>query len=267
MAPNGREHWRRAVAWTFAGIFAVSLLAGLLAVVTRGALAVAPPAGHAPHAGNTTAPTDHGAGTSSAVSPQIAAVGEAALLQLSNLPAGWVASATTTAPARVSPWSTPLARCVGVKARHAGRVPTKVDSPDFTSANQQLGVEDSVSVYATPTEARADYAAMANPRTTRCMNAVAGPTLEASMQHAATAGTTIGHVSFSALPAAATALHETGFTVSIPVAASGRVLAISSTQVDFVRGSLLHQVTFNGNGTTFPGTLELELLAAARSRS
>ena len=47
----------------------------------------------------------------------------------------------------------------------------------------------------------------------------------------------------------------TGFTVSIPIARDGRVLTVTSTQVDFVSGALLHQVTFNGNGAAFPAPL------------
>ncbi len=98
------------------------------------------------------------------------------------------------------------------------------------------------------------------------MNAVAGPTLEASMQHAARTGMAIGRVTFRALPAGASAQHETGFTVSIPVAAGGRLLVITSTQVDFVRDALVQQITFNGNGTIFPAPLEVELLTIAQSR-
>ncbi len=167
----------------------------------------------------------------------------------------------------MSPWSAPLARCVGVGTRTAELAPTKVESPNFTDADKQLGVEDSVSVFPSAAAARAEYAAVDSARTTQCMNALAGPTLEASMQHAAASGTTIGTVSFSALPAGAAAQHETGYTVSIPVADNGRILAITSTQVDFVRGSVLHQVTFNGNGTTFPATLEIKLLTTAQNRS
>ena len=272
MARTRRQHWR-AVVCTFAAIFVASLLAGLLGSVTRGALAVAPASGHrqgstAAHARADRSSAGESGRTSGSlpVSPQAAAEGKDALLQLSDLPAGWGSDATPGTPARVSPWSAPLARCIGVSERTAALAPTKVESPDFTSANKELAVEDSVSVYPSATAAQAEFAAMAEPRTADCMNALAGPTLEASMQRAAATGTTIGRVSFSALRAGAPAQHETGFTVSISVAAGGRVLAISSTQVDFVRGTLVHQITFNGNGTTFPPTLEIELLTTAQSR-
>jgi len=272
MAQIGRGHWPRAVVWTFAGIFVISLLAGVLVMVTRGALAVpAKPGQPSPAPATRSDDSADGAGKAGAkaapVSAQVAAVGEDALLRLSDLPAGWASGASPAAPARVSPWSAPIVRCIGVNAHAATIAPTKVESPDYTSADKQLAVEDSVSVYPSAKAAQAEYTAMAGNRATSCMNAVAGPTLEASMQHAAATGTTIGRVTFSALPSGAAAQHEAGFTLSIPVASSGRVLAITSTQVDFVHGSLLHQVTFNGNGVAFPPTLEIALLAAVQNRS
>ena len=52
--------------------------------------------------------------------------------------------------------------------------------------------------------------------------------------------------------------------MTIRIAHGGRVLTVTSTQVDFVSGSLLHQFTFNGNGAAFPPVLEEDLLASAR---
>ncbi len=144
--------------------------------------------------------------------------------------------------------------------------PTKVNSPDFTSADQVDAVEDSVSVYPSAAQAQAEYAALASAKTTACMNSVASSVLQKNMQQQAGSTTTVGVVSFAALPAAAAALHMTGFTVSIPIARGGRVLTVTSTQVDFVSGALLHQVTFNGNGAAFPAPLEEQLLAAAQAR-
>ncbi len=97
------------------------------------------------------------------------------------------------------------------------------------------------------------------------MNRVAAPALQSSMQHEAGSGTTVGGISFAGLPAAAAAHHMAGFTVTIPIARGGRVLTVTSTQVDFVVGRLLHQVTFNGNGTAFPAQLEEQLLSAAQA--
>ena len=83
------------------------------------------------------------------------------------------------------------------------------------------------------------------------------------MQQEAGTTTTVGVVSFAGLPAGAAAQHLAGFTVTIPIARGG-LLTVTSTQVDFVSGSLLHQVTFNGNGVPFSPVLEEDLLATVQ---
>jgi hypothetical protein len=282
MAQTGRgqagiEHWQRALRWTFAGIFAAAVAGGLLGSVTRGSLADAASearqhvtTGSTPSTASTgdasvTSATKKGHGP--AVSPKIAAQGTAALLQLSDLPSGWTSGGTPAAPTRVTPWSSKLASCVGVPAKVAAVAPTKVNSPDYTSADQADAVEDSVSVYPSASKAQAEYTALASSKTTACMNRVASTALQQNMQKEAGTTTTVGVVSFAGLPAAAAALHLTGFTVTIPIARGGRVLTVTSTQVDFVAGVLLHQVTFNGNGAAFPAPLEEQLLATMEAKS
>jgi hypothetical protein len=268
------EHWQRAVRWTGAGVFTMALIGGLVGGITRGSLNVAgasadadaavATAGGAHNHAATPAATSTSATT--AVSSKTAALGTAALLRLSDLPSGWTSGSSAASPTRVTPWSSKLAKCVGLPARVAKEAPTKVNSPDFTSADQVDAVEDSVSVYPSAAQAQAEYAALAGSRTTGCMNSVASSALQKNMQKEAGSTTTVGVVSFAGLPAGAAALHMTGFTVSIPIARAGRVLTVTSTQVDFVSGALLHQVTFNGNGAAFPAPLEEQLLAAAQAR-
>ena len=99
------------------------------------------------------------------MSGRVAAQGERALLTLSDLPPGWASGVVPALPARVSPWSSGLAGCVGVPARLAALTPTKVDSPDFTSSDKVLAVEDGVSIYPSAAAAQAEYAAMASTKT------------------------------------------------------------------------------------------------------
>jgi hypothetical protein len=265
------EHWRRALRWTGAGVFTMALIGGMVGGITRGSLHVAGADGDAAAAA-TDGQTQHHAATASttattsAVSSKTAALGTAVLLRLSDLPSGWTSGNSAASTTRVTPWSSKLAKCVGIPARVAKEAPTKVNSPDFTSANQVDAVEDSVSVYPSAAQAQAEYAALASSKTTDCMNSVASLALQKNMQKEAGSTTTVGVVSFAGLPAAAAALHMTGFTVSIPIARGGRVLTVTSTQVDFVSGALLHQVTFNGNGAAFPAPLEEQLLATAQAR-
>ena len=260
MAQQGMEHWRRAIRWTFVGIFAAALAGGLVGRMTAGTGAFDAAAADAGRARPGTTrrrrrcrvpfgdvirpqsasgrPADGGAGdggTPPAVGPALGVVG----------------GRRGRRPTRVTPWSPQLASCVGIPARVAEIAPTKVQSPDFSSADKVDAVEDSVSVYPSAADAQAEFAAMAGSKTTACMNRVASPTLQKSMQQEAGSTTTVGVVSFAGLPAGAAAQNLAGFTVTIPIARGGRVLTVTSTQVDFVSGPLLHQVTFNGNGAAF----------------
>jgi hypothetical protein len=284
MAQQGMEHWRRAVRWTFVGIFAVALAGGVLSRMTSDNGAFATIANQSRHEAATTSrsASSHASASASAssaasstssshksapVAPKTAARGTAVLLRLTDLPSGWTAGGTPAAPTKVTPWSPQLASCVGIPSRTAKIAPTKVQSPDFSSADKVDAVEDSVSVYPSAAQAQSEFAAMAGSKTTGCMNRVASSALQKSMQQEAGRTTTVGVVSFAGLPAGAAALHLAGFTVTIPIARGGRVLTVTSTQVDFVSGSLLHQVTFNGNGAPFPPVLEEDLLATVKART
>jgi len=248
---------------TFAGIFAASVLGGLVAGLTGGGALAAPShAGHAQAAvartATATASTAGGSGS--------AVAGARSLLTLSDLPSGWVSAGPVAAPARLSPWPAQLASCVGVPARLAALAPTKVTSPDFSSADKTLTVQDSVSDYATAAQARADYAAMSSPKTPTCMNSIGSAALQEGMQQRAGSGAQVGTVTIAALPPAWHAEHVSGFTVTIPLVSGGRQLTITSTEVAFVRGSAVHQVTFDGNGTAFPGLLQARLVQTAQHR-
>ncbi|HVT42445.1 MAG TPA: hypothetical protein VHD39_05630 [Acidimicrobiales bacterium] len=192
--------------------------------------------------------------------------GDAALVELSDLPSGWVAGTAAAAPTRLAPWTSAIAKCVGVPSSVASVKPVKLQSPEFTSSDHTLAVVDSVSVYPSAASAQAAYAALANPKTPQCMNAITAPTLQSSMQAQYTSGTIVGLPTFAALPGNPAASHVTGFTMSIQIGVNGRGLTITSTQVDLVHGTLLHQLTFNGNGTTFPAQLEVSVLGAAVRR-
>ena len=130
-------------------------------------------------------------------------VGDRRVVALSDLPSGWTSGSSAASPTRVTPWSSKLAKCVGIPARVAKEAPTKVNSPDFTSADQVDAVEDSVSVYPSAAQAQAEYAALASSKTTGCMNSVASLALQKNMQKEAGSTTTVGVVSFAGLPAAA----------------------------------------------------------------
>jgi hypothetical protein len=181
--------------------------------------------------------------------------------------APWVATSSVSGPSRIAPVSKQLASCIGASKKLATEKPVTYSSPDFTNSGKTLAVEDDVSLYTSAAQARSAHAAVSSPKTPTCMNSLGSSALRSSIQQEAGTGTTVGAVSITGLPKGTLGAGESGFQVSIPLQAGGKQLEITSVQVDFVKGAVAQQLTFNGNGTAFPALLEVELVQAAMARS
>ncbi len=168
---------------------------------------------------------------------------------------------------RTSPFSKKLATCAGIPSALAAIKPTKVSGPDYTSTDRTLAVEDSISVYPTAAQARAAHKALASAKTPSCMNRIGSQALRNSVQSEAGAGATVGAVTIAALAPGTYEANQTGYSVTIPLVSGGRQLTITSTEIEFVRGRFVHQLTFNGNGVTFPALLEVHLVRQVEARS
>ncbi|HWF14978.1 MAG TPA: hypothetical protein VG244_02235 [Acidimicrobiales bacterium] len=237
----------------------VALLGGVLALVVGG---IGSPAASA------SAGSGSGSGANSAkLSAAVQAQAQRDLLQPSDFPADWVVGAAAAAPSRTSPWSKKLASCSGVRSALAAIKPTKISGSEYTSGDHTLAVEDSISVYATAAQAKAAWKAMANPKTPTCMNRIGSQALRTSVQNEAGSGATVGSVHIAGLAKGTYEAGQTGYSVSIPLVSGGRQLTITSTEIEFVRGRFDHQLTFNGNGVTFPPLLEVHLVRQVEGRS
>jgi hypothetical protein len=258
MALAGVKHWRRAV--TVMGIvtFVVGLMGGVLVAVagTGGSLAGA-------------ASTSAGSRGANAVklTSAVKAQAEQDLLQPTDFPAGWVVGASAAGTTRTSPWSKQLASCSGVPSALAAIKPTKISGSEYTSTDHTLAVEDNISVYPTAAQAKAAWKAMANPKTPTCMNRIGSSALRTSVQDEAGAGATVGSVAIAALAPGTYEAGQTGYSVTIPLVSGGRQLTITSTEIEFVHGRFDHQLTFNGNGVTFPPLLEVHLVRQVEGRA
>lgn len=249
------ERPNRVVIATGAVIFAIALVIALVATVTRSG----GPQAHA------SAPVMAVVSTHKHA-PSAATRGAAALLALSDFPSGWTGAGNAAMTHGVA-WSTKLASCVGVPASIAHATPTKVSSPVFTSGDKAAALEESVSVYPSAKQALAQYKAIANAKTPKCINSVGAATLRASIQSEAGSAATVGKVAITTIPKGILQPHETGIRVTIPLSTSAGQLTINSTEVDFVKGKLFEQLNFNGNGSPFPPLLEVQLINAAMHRA
>ncbi len=251
MVRTGMTHRQRARAGAVAVVPFVALMGGLLAGVAGG-------------------PAPAGAATTSTTSVKLPASVKAqadkSLLRLSDLPSGWVAAGTVSAPTSSSPWSKQLASCAAVPTSIAAIKPTKISSPDFTSGDRTAAVEDSVLVYPTAAEAKAAWHAMAGAKTPSCMNRIGSAALRASVQNEAGAGATVGNISIAALGPGTYEPGQTGYTVTIPLVSGDRQLTITSTEIEIVHGRFVHQLTFNGNGVAFPALLQVHVVRQVEAR-
>jgi hypothetical protein len=273
MALVGTDHWRRALAITSIVIFVFALMGGLLAAVVGSgeslAVAAASPTGHAhteAAAESSTSGSGSGSGHSTKLTAAVKAHVDQALLQSSDFPSGWTVTGTA-ATSHTSPWSKRLATCASVPSSIAAITPAKVSGPEFTSPDKTLAAEDSISVYPTAAEGRAAWQALSSAKTPTCMNRIGSAALRASVQDEAGNGATVGAVQISALAHGTFEAGQTGYTVSIPLVSQGRQLTITSTEITFVRGRYVHQVTFNGNGVQFTPLLQVHLVRQVEART
>jgi hypothetical protein len=184
---------------------------------------------------------------------------KAAVLTQADMPAGWVATGGDKAT-HAAPVSGPIAKCLGVNPWVATVKPLKVSSPDFVSPDRSSAVEDSVSVYATAARAEAVDKDLANPRTPVCMGLLGVAPVQTSIEAQAGPHATVDSISISPLHQAATAPGLTGFTMTVPLTRLGKKMTITSTQIDFEKGKVLQQLTFDGNGEPFTPLEQVHLL-------
>ncbi len=187
----------------------------------------------------------------------------AVLLTRADLPAGWVATSVGGAPTHTAPLSGPLATCIGVSSSVATVKPLRVSSPGFAAPDRSAAVEDSASVYASTAQASAAYKALANPRTPSCMGTFGAGPLQTSIGAEAGRHATVDSISIGPLPAGAAEPYQTGFVAHIPLTVDGKNLTIDRTEIDFVKGKVLQQLTFDAHGGPFTPLEQVHLLQIA----
>ena len=95
------------------------------------------------------------------------------------------------------------------------------------------------------------------------MASLGAAALQTSIQAEAGHGAVVDSISIGPLATGSLPAHETGFEVHIPLTLHGKNLTIDSTQVDFQKGTVLQQLTFNGNGAPFTPLEQVHLLQIA----
>jgi hypothetical protein len=191
----------------------------------------------------------------------LSAQAKQALLVKSDLPKGWTAPKGTGNQNALPP-SSQLAQCSGIALSLLEENPPQVFSPDFASKDQSLEVDDIVSEFSSVADAKAQFAAMANPKTSGCLNQLA-TTDKSLFLGAVPKGTTVGAVTITPGP---TIAGTASFMTHIPISTEGISITATSTEVVFVHGRLGQMLTFYGYGPLFPASLERHLVSVAQHR-
>lgn len=184
-----------------------------------------------------------------------------ALLVKSDLPKGWTAP-KGSGNQNDLPASSQLAQCAGIALSLLEENPRQVFSPDFASKDQSLEVDDIISEFSSVADAKAQFAAMANPKTSSCLNQLA--TSDKSLfLGTVPKGTTVGAITITPGPAIG---GTASFTTHIPIRSQGVSFTATSTEVVFVHDRLGQQLIFYGYGPLFPVSLERHLISVAQHR-
>ena len=208
-----------------------------------------------------------GAGALSRAQAQAQAKGR--LLVLKDMPSGWKAEGgvTTGGGSGAFPGAKQLASCIGVSSKLITANAPQADSPYFTNPAQSLEVQDSVSVFPSGANAKAELDAIGNAKTPSCMTTLVNtPSFKSKILGSSGSGASVGSVSVSRTPSGAYGPGSVGLVLTIPVSSQGTEVTAKLAEIFFVRGTLGLQVSFNSYNATFPAALAKRLTALAESR-
>lgn len=188
------------------------------------------------------------------------------LLTLADMPKGWEVekgSKYSTGSSDNFPGAAALAGCIGVPAALITSNPPEEDSPYYQNKSGSLEVQDSVTVFPSNKNAKAQYAAMANAKTPSCFAAtVNAPAAKQQIEAGAGAGSSLGTVTVTALRHPQK--HTAGFTMTLPITSQGQAISVQETMVFYIKGNLGHQIDFSSYGETFPSSLISNLTSEAK---
>ncbi len=204
-----------------------------------------------------------GAGASTASSK---AQAKKYLLTLSDMPRGWKAEKGSTSNGSGSiPGAAQLASCIGVPSKLINSNPPEVDSPYYENKSGSLEVQDSVSIFASATLAKAELSSMANPNTPSCMTTLMNGAFKSKLA-AAAKGAQVGTIAVSRLQPGTFKNGTTGLVVAVPVSDQGVSVTAVIELVYYVKGKFGQQLSLNSYGSAFPTSTAKSLVSTAINR-
>jgi hypothetical protein len=183
-----------------------------------------------------------------------------ALVGLSDLPQGWTSKAVPSTSASGSSFtgSASLARCLGVPTKLVANNPPKQVSPVFENPGGSELVQETVSIYPSPTYAKAVFSAISSHKAARCIGSL--------LNNAEAGAGAAGRIKVARV---ASPKGTAAFTLTANVPGSGSAQAPTSTTTEvvyFVHGKYGSGLDVEASGAQAPAALTTQLLSAARAR-
>jgi hypothetical protein len=190
------------------------------------------------------------------------------LLVASDLPKGWSKeSGTANTQNGAYPSGSGYIACLGAAAGLPEAVPPETDTPYFQNKDGSEELQDSISVFKTSSAAKSSFAALANPAYAACVTSA----LNAYLKSNPPKGGTLGTLTVSPPIGTKFGAHTDGYVVETPITTQGQQVALTSTTVFFVKGTLGQQLTFNDynagtSSAAFPSATIRQMIAAAEKK-
>lgn len=223
--------------------------------------------------GTTAAPAATTAAPASSDVAHDKALGEAAILRLSDFPSGWTSTPATTDNSSAAE-DQKLATCLGVSVSEINREgPADVKSPDFNEPAGSSGpgnaqVSGGVGYEASADKINSSFKLFAGDKMAPCLNSVLSQVFADAIKKSGgdTSQVTVGNSTVAKFDFPTVGDNTVAYRVTVPISAAGQSL---TAYVDFVvatKGRAGFDESFENLGTPFSADLEGTLMRAVEGR-
>jgi len=204
-------------------------------------------------------------GSAGASSSSLKNQAKKALIVKSDLPKGWTSSSSGNNSGSL-PGEDQLAHCLGMPESVVTGNPPSVYSPEFSSKNQLLLVDDSVQIDPSAKYAKEDYESLAEANSPSCVASEFNGPAKASLAKGFGHGATVGTIVANRTPSSYFGPHVADVTLYFPVTFSGTTVNLEMTLTDYVKGRLEQIMAFFGIESNFPSSLSKHLTTVGDQR-
>jgi len=202
------------------------------------------------------------AGASSAHAATVARA-KKALLGLNDLPAGWTASPGGPTDQKDEVGVRQIASCLGVSTKTIAADPPESTGPEFDQTAEELSVNEQVQVFASAAGARADFAAIADPKAPACLTGYLNRTLVST---STTSAVSTGKFSVSRLSFPAVGQRSTALALTLSVTDNAATIDTTLEVVVIVDNRTEATLNLTALTSSFPTQVADRLAATAARR-